>query len=99
MRYHRNEIKSNKSLYVKLYTVCLFPYGEASVQPIGAAVLVLRPVAEARCWGADVLVGPLPGKDPLIQAAGGQDVLLIHPAQRCTGEHSSSTLTSCYAVL
>ena len=76
--------------------VCETPYGEASVQPVGGTVLVLRSVAEARRWGADVLVGPLPSEDPLVQAAGGQHMLLIHPAQRRTGEHrsSSSTLAS-----
>ena len=75
-------------------SACVIPYGEASVQPIGGAVLVLRRSAEARRRGADVLVGPLPGEDPLVQAAGGQDVLLVHPAQRGTGEHSGSTRRS-----
>jgi len=65
------------------------------VQPVGGALLLLRPVAEARRGGADVLVGPLPGEDPLVQAAGGQDVLLVHAAQRRT--ENTDTLMSCQA--
>lgn len=59
-------------------------YSEASMKPARGAVLVLRRLTQARPRGADVLVGPLTGEDPLVQTAGGQDVFLIHPAERQT---------------
>lgn len=61
-----------------------FSYSEAGVKPAGGAVLVLRRLTQARSRGADVLVGPLTGEDPLVQTAGGQDVFFIHPAERQT---------------
>ena len=55
---------------------------EAGVQPEGGAALVLHPLTQAGPRGTDVLVGPLPSEDPLIQAAGGQNVFLIEATER-----------------
>lgn len=57
-------------------------HSEAGMKPVGGAVLVLHPLTQAGSWGANVLAGSFTGEDPLIQAAGGQNVFLIHPTER-----------------
>lgn len=63
-------------------------YSEAGVEPEGGAVLILRPLAQAGPRGADVLARPLAGEDPLVQAACGQNVLLVQAAERQTEDES-----------
>lgn len=57
------------------------PHREAGVQPVGGAVLVLWRLTQARTRRAHILACPIAGEDPLIQAACGQHVFLVHPAQ------------------
>lgn len=56
-------------------------YSKVGVQPVDGAVLILNPLIEAGAWGANVLIGPLPSEDPLIQTAGGQNVFLIETTE------------------
>lgn len=75
---------------VKKGNVGAMTHGEAGVEPAGGALLLLRPLTQARSRRADVLAGSLAGEDPLVQTARGQNVFLVHPTERQTagaGDH------------
>lgn len=75
-------------------------YSEAGVEPEGGAVLVLRPLAQAGPRGANVLARSLAGEDPLVQAACGQNVLLVQAAERQTeGESEQRVVSGVYVLL